>query len=142
MLLVTQSAELFPLLVLELSHTDTSLHNYLLVTYSSCSVTTGIPVCCPSIQTREARIRAVKLGITLVLAAPRSKDVFAPTMRHVWPLCTRLGCLQMLRLYTQVMGSAHGWGSVCALLPPGKVTRIKPQGDVPLTTPLETAERR
>lgn len=55
--------------MLDLSHTGTSLDNYLLVTYSSCFETTGILVCCPRIQTYEARIHTMMSGITLMLAA-------------------------------------------------------------------------
>lgn len=53
MLLVTQKAELFLLLMLELSHTDMSFHNYLPVACSSCFLTTSI-VCCPHTLPCEA----------------------------------------------------------------------------------------
>lgn len=66
MLLVTQKAELFLLLMLELSHTDTSFHNYLLVACSSCFLTTGVIMCCLHTPPREAGIHSRSSGITLM----------------------------------------------------------------------------
>lgn len=66
MLLVTQKAELFLLLMLESSHTDMSFHNYLPAACSSCFLTTGIIMCCLHTPPREAGIHTQSSGITLM----------------------------------------------------------------------------